>query len=134
MCTYICQNSNHSKQIPLLTANPREYEAFHDGRWCTSLRAHVNWPRRMVALVLVTEPVTDDRLDPLRRQNQQDCAQSTIILLHELPTLIDLRQKTLLLNIICMIPYNPCSPFILRNFLGSTRMRWSSTSNMVGHM
>jgi hypothetical protein len=27
----------------------------------------------MVAFVLVTEPVTDDRLDPLRRQNQQDC-------------------------------------------------------------
>ena len=59
--------------MQLLTTNPGEDKTFHDGRWCTPLRAYVDWPWRAVALVLVTEPVTDDRLDPLRRQNQQDC-------------------------------------------------------------
>jgi len=56
--------------MQLLTTNPGEYKALHDGRWGTPLRANVDWHRNAMALVLVTEPVTDDRLDPLRRQNQ----------------------------------------------------------------
>jgi hypothetical protein len=59
--------------MQLLTANPSEYEALHDGRRCPSLGAHVDGPRGAVASVLITEPVANHRLYPLRRQDQQDC-------------------------------------------------------------
>jgi len=63
---------NHP-EFQLLTANPGQYEALNDGRWCPPFGAHVYRPWRVVALVLVTEPIADDGLDPLRCQDQQDC-------------------------------------------------------------
>jgi hypothetical protein len=60
--------------MQLLTANPSEYEALHDGRRCTPLGADVDGPRGAVALFLITEPVANHRLYPLRCQDQQDCA------------------------------------------------------------
>jgi hypothetical protein len=60
--------------MQLLTANPSEYEALHDGRRSPSLGADVDGPRGTVASVLITEPVANHRLYPLRRQDQQDCA------------------------------------------------------------